>query len=82
MAFCSMVPHAVPCLVPPKIRDLERRLRKAGFAKEAARGSHRKWVHSSGRMVVMSGREGDDAKKYQEEQVEEAVSLIEKRTDS
>jgi hypothetical protein len=33
-------------------------------------------------MVVMSGREGDDAKKYQEEQVEEAVSLIEKRTDS
>ncbi len=61
--------------MPPKIRELEARLRKAGFERQAAKGSHRKWVHPSGRFVVMSGREGADAKKYQEQAVEEAIAV-------
>jgi predicted RNA binding protein YcfA (HicA-like mRNA interferase family) len=62
--------------VPPKFRELEGKLKRAGFMRQAARGSHRKWVHPSGRLVVMSGGEGDDAKKYQENQVDEAVAAV------
>jgi predicted RNA binding protein YcfA (HicA-like mRNA interferase family) len=62
--------------VPPKIRELETRLHKAGFVKQAARGSHRKWIHPSGRLVILSGNEGDDAKRYQERQVDEAISNV------
>jgi predicted RNA binding protein YcfA (HicA-like mRNA interferase family) len=63
------------CL-PRKIRELEAELRRAGFICAAARGSHRKWVHASGRMLVMSGSGGDDAKRYQEAQVAEAIDDI------
>jgi predicted RNA binding protein YcfA (HicA-like mRNA interferase family) len=63
-------------LVPPKVREVESRLRQAGFRKQAAKGSHRKWVHPSGRLVVISGHEGDDAKRYQEELVDEAIALV------
>ena len=62
--------------MPPKIRDLEASLRKAGFSRQAAKGSHRKWIHPSGRLVVISGSECDDAKKYQESLVDEAIAAI------
>jgi predicted RNA binding protein YcfA (HicA-like mRNA interferase family) len=62
--------------LPAKIRELEARLRKAGFKRQASKGSHRKWVHPTGRFVVMSGREGIDAKRYQEEQVDEAITAV------
>ena len=60
--------------MPRKIRELEMALRRAGFVCEAAKGSHRKWVHACGRMLVLSGSGGDDAKRYQEAQVDEAVA--------
>ena len=62
--------------MPPKIRELEAKLRKAGFVRQAAKGSHRKWVHPGGKLVIMSGREGDDAKKYQESQVADAILAV------
>jgi predicted RNA binding protein YcfA (HicA-like mRNA interferase family) len=62
--------------VPPKIRELEAKLKSAGFFRQAAKGSHRKWVHASGRFVIMSGKEGDDAKSYQEIQVAEALAAL------
>jgi len=62
--------------VPPKVRELEAKLRRAGFRRQAAKGSHRKWVHPTGKLVIMSGGEGDDAKKYQESQVEEAINAV------
>jgi predicted RNA binding protein YcfA (HicA-like mRNA interferase family) len=62
--------------LPPKIRELEGRLRRAGFARQGAKGSHRKWAHPSGRFVVISGGAGDDAKKYQESQVDEAIAAV------
>jgi len=55
---------------------LEALLRKAGFLRQAAKGSHRKWIHPSGRFVVLSGKAGDDAKKYQEGQIEEAIAAV------
>lgn len=66
----------VPSAVPPKLRELETKLRKAGFRRQAAKGSHRKWIHASGRLVIISGGEGDDAKKYQENQVDEAIAAV------
>ena len=63
--------------LPRKIRQLEEALRKAGFVCQAAKGSHRKWMHSSGRMLVISGAGGDDAKRYQEAQVEQALADVE-----
>ena len=68
--------------MPPKLRDLEARLRKAGFQKAAAKGSHRKWLHSSGRLVVLSGSEGHDAKRYQIQDVEEAIREVVSATSS
>jgi predicted RNA binding protein YcfA (HicA-like mRNA interferase family) len=66
--------------VPPKIRELEARLQHAGFRKEATKGSHRKWRHGTGRIVVMSGREGEDAKRYQVQDVEAAIAAVTSRT--
>jgi predicted RNA binding protein YcfA (HicA-like mRNA interferase family) len=60
--------------MPPKIRDLERRLRHAGFRRAKAKGSHRKWRHPSGVVIILSGDGGDDAKPYQEDGVEEALT--------
>lgn len=34
-------------------REVEKQLRKAGFAPEWGKGSHRKWTHPSGKIVVM-----------------------------
>jgi predicted RNA binding protein YcfA (HicA-like mRNA interferase family) len=67
--------------VPPKIRELEVRLRKAGFVRQAAKGSHRKWIHSAGKYLIISGKEGDDAKRYQEDLVEEAIAFVSKSTE-
>jgi predicted RNA binding protein YcfA (HicA-like mRNA interferase family) len=53
---------------------LEARLKSAGFSRQAAKGSHRKWLHPSGKILIVSGGLGDDAKKYQEAQVDEAIA--------
>jgi predicted RNA binding protein YcfA (HicA-like mRNA interferase family) len=55
---------------------LEAELRRGGFVCQAAKGSHRKWVHPRGQFVVISGAGGDDAKRYQEAQVERALSDV------
>jgi predicted RNA binding protein YcfA (HicA-like mRNA interferase family) len=60
--------------MPPKVRDLERRLAAAGFERVAARGSHRKWRHPSGVVLIVSGKGGDDARPYQEEAIEQAIT--------
>ncbi len=56
--------------VPKKIRELKRLMLKAGFTYEPGKGSHTKWSHVllSGK-VTLSGKDGDDAKPYQERDV-------------
>ena len=52
--------------MPPKVRELEALLREAGFANRSGKRSHRNFVHPLvGRPVTISGRPGDDAKRYQ-----------------
>ncbi|CAK0743164.1 Type II toxin-antitoxin system HicA family toxin [Gammaproteobacteria bacterium] len=56
--------------MPKKIRQLKGMLLKVGCKCDAAKGSHTKWSHP--RVVdklILSGKDGDDAKSYQEDAV-------------
>jgi predicted RNA binding protein YcfA (HicA-like mRNA interferase family) len=55
--------------VPRKVRDLVRELIRAGFVDRGGKGSHRNFLHPLGVRITLSGRPGDDAKRYQEQEV-------------
>ena len=61
--------------MPRKIRDLLKDLRKAGFVLvDGGKGSHRKFHGNGGKVVmIVPGREGDDARPYLERQVQEKI---------
>lgn len=62
--------------MPRKIRELRADLRKAGYrlVKGAGKGSHTKGRHPLvPGSVTLSGNDGDDAHKYQEDDVREAI---------
>ena len=60
--------------MPSKIRELIRDLKKAGFVDRSGKGSHRNFVHPNVlKSVTISGKEGDDAKHYQERTVQLAI---------
>lgn len=62
--------------MPRKIRELIQDLKAASFYEisSGGKGSHRKFTYSkySG-AVTLSGKSGDDAKPYQERQVQPAI---------
>jgi predicted RNA binding protein YcfA (HicA-like mRNA interferase family) len=65
--------------VPRKIRQLIKELKKAGFEQVsgAGKGSHRKFVQDRfPGAVTLSGKEGTDAKQYQEREVKNAIEKI------
>ena len=60
--------------MPKKIRDLIKDLENAGFINRGGKGDHRNFVHPNVRKpVTISGKEGDDAKHYQEKAVRLAI---------
>ena len=62
--------------MPRKIRELKLMLRRAGWQQVpgGGKGSHTKWKHSKvNRKVTLSGNDGDDAQRWQEKDVENAV---------
>ena len=59
--------------MPRKIRELIRDLEQAGFANRGGKGSHRNFEHPSGARVTVSGQPGDDARPYQEREVQRAI---------
>jgi predicted RNA binding protein YcfA (HicA-like mRNA interferase family) len=60
--------------MPRKIRDLIRDLERAGFTNRGGKGSHRNFSHPKvKRTVVIAGKEGNDAKDYQERAVKRAI---------
>jgi len=61
-------------IVPPKVGELIADLIRAGFVDRGGKGSHRNFVHSAGIRVTLSGRPGDDAKRYQEQEVEQRIA--------
>ncbi|MEM8642280.1 MAG: type II toxin-antitoxin system HicA family toxin [Cyanobacteria bacterium P01_G01_bin.54] len=66
--------------MPKKVRELKQMLKKAGFMllPRRGKGSHSYWVHERlERPVVLSGKDGKDAKPYQEQKVIEALNDLE-----
>jgi predicted RNA binding protein YcfA (HicA-like mRNA interferase family) len=64
--------------MPRKIRELKADLLRAGFVWRAARGSHTRWRHPSAPdvRVTLSGNDGDDADRYQEQDVQRAIRRV------
>ncbi len=56
--------------MPRKIRQLIKDLENAGFINRGGKGSHRNYIHPKGIAITISGKLGDDAKQYQEKEVQ------------
>ena len=61
-----------------KIRQLIKDLEKAGFINRGEKGSHRNYIHPKGVAITISGKLGDDAKHYQEKEVEVKIKESQK----
>jgi predicted RNA binding protein YcfA (HicA-like mRNA interferase family) len=59
--------------MPRKIRELIRDLERAGFVNRGGKGSHRNYEHPKGVRTTLSGKQGDDAKAYQEREVKKKI---------
>jgi predicted RNA binding protein YcfA (HicA-like mRNA interferase family) len=72
----------VSCLefgMPKKIRELKSMLQRAGFVMRAGKGSHTVWSHAKLKeSITVSGRDGDDAKPYQEKDVRQIIRKAER----
>lgn len=68
--------------MPKKIRELKQLLRKAGFEELPGKGSHTNWIHPlyAGKITV-SGKDGADAKPYQEKAILDAIEQVEENQD-
>lgn len=59
--------------MPRKIRELIKELEKAGFVNRGGKGSHRNYSYEGKIRITISGKLGEDAKKYQERAVGNAL---------
>lgn len=59
--------------MPKKISELMKELERAGFVNRGGKGSHRNYEHRTGVRVTLSGQSGDDAKRYQENEVKTKI---------
>lgn len=66
--------------MPRKVRQLASDLERAGFHRvPGGKGSHRKFRHEKfPGSVILSGGDGDDARPYQEKEIRNAISIIQK----
>lgn len=62
--------------MPRKVRQVVGELKRAGFVDRGGKGSHRNYLHPSGKVVTVSGSMGDDAPHYLEKQARLAIELI------
>jgi predicted RNA binding protein YcfA (HicA-like mRNA interferase family) len=61
------------------VRELIAELERAGFVNRGGKGSHRNFVHPKlPKPVTISGRPGDDAKRYQLRAVQLAIEEAKK----
>jgi predicted RNA binding protein YcfA (HicA-like mRNA interferase family) len=64
--------------MPPRVRDLIAELEAAGFENRGGKGSHRNYVHPRlSKPITISGKLGDDAKRYQIRAVRTAIAELE-----
>lgn len=65
--------------MPKKVKELKQMLQKAGFTllPKRGKGSHSYWIHPLlPNPVVLSGKDGKDAKPYQEKDVTAALEEL------
>ncbi|MBA3785844.1 MAG: type II toxin-antitoxin system HicA family toxin [Acidobacteria bacterium] len=62
--------------MPPKIRELIAELESNGFTNRGGKGSHRNYEHILGVRLTISGKLGDDARKYQEKLVKDSIKKV------
>ena len=63
--------------MPKKIRELKAMLKQEGFTLKSGKGSHTKWYHPFfNGIVTLSGKDGNDAKIYQEKDVINAIQKV------
>lgn len=61
--------------MPRKIRQLISDLKRAGFELDRQKGSHRQFKHHAfPGIITVSGADGDDAQRYQEKQIAQAIA--------
>lgn len=48
-------------------------MKKAGFSGSGEKGSHRNFTHPNGMKITLSGNPSQDAKRYQEREVEKVI---------
>jgi predicted RNA binding protein YcfA (HicA-like mRNA interferase family) len=66
--------------MPKKVGELKRILRKSGFTllPKRGKGSHSYWIHPLlTKPIVLSGKDSQDAKPYQEKDVMETIQELE-----
>lgn len=68
--------------MPSKIKELISQLESAGFTNHGGKGSHRKYRHSSGINITISGKAGADAKHYQIREVGSALTQAAKNAEA
>ena len=58
-------------------------LQKAGFQQVPGKGSHTNWIHPlySGK-VTISGKDGNDAKSYQEKETKQAIQEVNRKREN
>ncbi len=68
--------------MPRKIRELKQLLRRTGFQELPGKGSHTNWIHPLyvGKVTV-SGKDGADAKPYQEKEILSAIQVVKEQQD-
>lgn len=65
--------------MPKKIRELKKMVAKAGFEflRDRGKGSHTMWRHLLlPDPLVIPGKDGDDAPRYLEKEVKDALKLV------
>jgi len=69
--------------MPKKVRELKKMLRQVGFIEIPGKGSHTNWMHPlyEGKLTI-SGNDGNDAKRYQEKDVQKAINEVEGKTNN
>lgn len=67
--------------MPKKIRELKAMLKKAGFRWRPGKGDHTIWSHERlpGKRVTIAGNDGNDAKRYMEKEVKDAIDEVEQQ---
>lgn len=64
--------------MPPKIRELKKQPRRAGFSSRPGKGSHTVWTHPAllKDELTLSGNDGDDAQSYQQLDVKRILKKL------